>query len=107
LAETAEAGRLTATCGFGHQGQCCCECALLLVAKPRCHHIGGKGACGPRTTNNLVDRIVAEVEHAERVEEEGPTTYVCLAYSDQGIAQTDWNQHGCCEVWTARQDAPI
>lgn len=94
---------MTASCGFGYQGQCCCECALHLVARPRCHHLGGKGACGPRKTDNVVDQIVAELEHAERVEAEGPTRYVCLVLADHGIAYTDWGEHGCCECWTPKK----
>jgi len=95
---------MTARCGFGYQGQCCCECAHHLVAKPRCHHLGGKGACGPRSTDgNLLDGLAAELDHAHQVEEEGPTTYVCLGFAYEGIALTDWREHGSCEMWAPKE----
>ena len=103
VGQAPQAGRLTAKCGFGYQGQCCCECALHLVAKPRCHHLGGKGACGPKGADNVLDHVAAEVDHAHRLEDQGLPTYVCLAIAGDGIALTDWKEHGSCELWTQRR----
>ena len=93
---------MTAACGFGHDGQCCCECALHLVAKPRCHHLGGVGVCGPYAPfDSVLDKITYAIER-ERLREEQGITYVCLAFASEGIAQTDWQEHGSCEMWTAK-----
>jgi len=101
---------LTASCGFGYQGQCCCECALHLVARPRCHHLGGVGFCEgpyPSFEDPSLVVIAKEGERARRKaehEKEHPVRYVCLAFADEGIAQTDWNEHGSCEMWTPKKN---
>ena len=86
---------------------CCCGCSKRLVAKPRCHHQGGKGVCGPYALPgaNVLDRIVADVERS-RLEDEQGSTYVCLAFASDGIAQTDWEEHGCCELWSKNSGVP-
>lgn len=70
-----------AACGFGYQGQCCCECSLLLRDKPSCDHTGAK-------RNNLCPEV------SDR--------FVCLVFADEGIALTKASPHGACECWTAR-----
>lgn len=105
MGQAPEAGCLTAACGFGYQGQCCCECALLLVAKPRCHHLGGDGNCGPYAAFDgatVLDKITHAVER-ERLREEQGTTYVCLAFASEGIAVTNWREHGSCEAWVTKK----
>ncbi len=90
MAQAPEAGciALTAVCGFGYNGQCCCECALQLVARPKCHHLSGPRPCG------------SEPEPDEK------TGYVCLVFIDEGIAHTEWSKHGACEAWTPRDNKP-
>lgn len=91
-------------CGFGYQGQCCCECALHLVAKPRCYHLGGEGRCGPMLSfgATVLDKITHSVDKRRREEEEG-ISYVCLAFASEGVAMTDWREHGSCEMWTEKE----
>jgi hypothetical protein len=67
------------SCGYGYKGDCCCECALRLDSHPRCECLGGRGTCG-------------KSDH----------TYVCIAMASEGIAFTDWADHGSCEMWMAK-----
>jgi hypothetical protein len=76
-----------------------------LVAKPRCHHLGGKGVCGPYPdlfNSTVLDEITCAVERA-RLEEEQGIRYVCLVFASEGVALTDWDEHGSCGAWTPKE----
>ena len=80
-----------APCGFGYDGSCCCTCGHQLIAKPRCHHLGGIGKCGSELIGAGPLKQLAD----EGVD--GETSYVCMLFASDGIAMTDWLLHGCCE----------
>lgn len=42
---------------------------------------------------------IDELEEAERKK----YRYVCMAFALDGIACTDWGEHGSCEVWTPKE----
>lgn len=83
-----------APCGYGFNGNCCCLCVYRLDAKPRCHHIGGKGSCG----GHGLDTALGQLARAAK-----PESYVCMAFAFEGTVLTDWTEHGCCENFTDRR----
>ena len=87
-----------APCGFGYAGRCCCTCVYRLDAKPRCHHLGGKGEC-TRTNASALHRLADAGAK--------PASYVCAAFAHEGIALTDWTEHGCCEEHTFKNTSPL
>ena len=70
-----------APCGFGHDGQCCCDCSLLLMDRPSCDHAGAKRNDPCPEPNGK---------------------FVCLAFAEDGFAMTDAREHGCCVMWTGK-----
>lgn len=97
---------MTAKCGFGYEGRCCCECALHLVAKPRCVCLGGTREHLPYPMpgdNEMV--VIAKTVRCQELEakERQTARYVCLAFAHEGIAQTDWDEHGSCEEWRPKE----
>lgn len=97
MSDEQEVPRL-APCGFGYDGRCCCTCVYRLDAKPRCHHLGGKGECGP-VGNSPLHRLAV----AGRM----PESYVCMAFASEGVAITDWTEHGVCEMHEFKPDSPL
>lgn len=63
-----------APCGFGAFGTCCCTCKNHLRLVDKCNHLGGTRRCG-------------EYPDGE---------FVCLVFSDTGVAQK-CDEHGMCE----------
>jgi hypothetical protein len=48
--------------------------------------------------------VIAKTVRCAELEEEEKKTFrfVCLAFASDGVAQTDWDEHGSCEMWTAK-----
>jgi hypothetical protein len=67
--------------------QCCCNCKLRLTDKKHCSvHGRSEGKCVCNQTKG----------------------YVCIAFSDEGIAHSEWPEHSCgCELYRPRQDRKV
>ena len=89
-----------APCGHGYDGMCCCTCGYQLIAKPRCHHLGGKGKCGDNldilgARSTAIGALASEAVDVD-------ATFVCLLFTSEGIVMTDWPRHSVCECWFLR-----
>ena len=78
-----------------------------LVAKPRCTCLGGIREHQPLPLATEPEMVYLaktvkcqELEEAERK----AFGFVCVGFALEGIAQTDWPEHGSCEMWTPKQD---
>ena len=89
------------TCGYGHGKDCCCTCAYRLLDKPKCHHLGGVGACGEETPKfpkgplGALAKAEWEDQKLDKLEET-PGGFACTAFSNEGIIMSDWDPHGIC-----------